>query len=109
MRALERMGKTHAAEAALASRTRLQDAETEAAHSEDDPIVARVGEGARLALVSDAGTPGISDPGFTLVRRVYAARAEGEEVNVTMIPGVAGVVMAVEWPTEPTSEVLLRG
>ncbi len=44
VRALERMGKTHAAEAALASRTKLQDPAPTAAHSSDDPVVARIGE-----------------------------------------------------------------
>lgn len=44
VRALERMGKTHAAEAALASRTKLQEPHSMAAHSEDDPIVAKIGE-----------------------------------------------------------------
>ena len=42
VRALERMGKTHAAEAALASRTRLQEPEPTASHSSDDPVVARI-------------------------------------------------------------------
>ncbi len=36
------------------------------------------------ALVT-AGTPGISDPGFTLVRRVLQANAEGADIGLTMI------------------------
>jgi len=66
-------------------------------------------EGRTVALVSDAGTPGISDPGFTLVRRVYEARARGEEVDVTMIPGPAGVVMAVVLSGLPLHSFTFRG
>jgi 16S rRNA (cytidine1402-2'-O)-methyltransferase len=51
--------------------------------------------GQAVAVVSDAGTPGISDPGFTLVRSVYAAQDAGEDIQVTMIPGPAAVTMAL--------------
>lgn len=47
-------------------------------------------QGKSVALVTDAGTPGISDPGYTLVRRVIAAH-----LDVTMIPGPAAFVMAL--------------
>ena len=54
-------------------------------HNEDAaaaPLVARLLAGEDLALVSDAGTPLVSDPGFRLVR---AARAAG--VKVSPVPG----------------------
>src|SRR5579859_244115 len=47
-------------------------------------------QGKSVAVVTDAGTPGISDPGYTLVRRAVAANLE-----VTMIPGPAAFVMAL--------------
>ena len=61
-------------------------------HNEDragERIVALLAEGKSVALVSDAGTPGISDPGYSIIQRVLAA---GEEVS--MAPGPAAVVMA---------------
>ena len=50
-------------------------------HNEEragERIMALLAEGRSVALVTEAGTPGISDPGFTLVRRAIAA---GEEVT----------------------------
>jgi len=53
-------------------------------------IVTLLEEGKSVAVVTNAGTPGISDPGFTLVRRAVDAG-----VAVTMIPGPTAFVMAV--------------
>jgi 16S rRNA (cytidine1402-2'-O)-methyltransferase len=53
-------------------------------------ILALLEEGKSVALVTSAGTPGISDPGYTLVRRVLDA-----ELPVTMAPGPAALVMAL--------------
>ena len=53
-------------------------------------IMELLSRGKSVALVTEAGTPGISDPGFTLVRRAVAA---GEDV--TMIPGASTVLMAL--------------
>jgi 16S rRNA (cytidine1402-2'-O)-methyltransferase len=62
-------------------------------HNEDragERIMGLLAEEKSVALVSCAGTPGISDPGYTLVRRAIAA---GEEV--TVIPGPTALVMAL--------------
>src|SRR5690242_19924749 len=53
-------------------------------------LMALIAEGKSVALVTNAGTPSISDPGFTLVRRAIQAG-----VPVTAIPGPAAFVMAV--------------
>src|SRR5262245_4019295 len=49
-------------------------------------LVERLREGARIALVSDAGTPGLADPGFHLVRGALAAG-----VPVVPVPGASAV------------------
>lgn len=62
-------------------------------HNEDRAgarIMGLLAEGKSVALVTEAGTPGISDPGFTLVRRALAAGVE-----ITMIPGPSAAVMAL--------------
>lgn len=61
-------------------------------------------EGKSVAVVTDAGTPGISDPGFSLVRRALA-----EDVAVTMIPGAAALVMAVVLSALPVHSFTFRG
>ena len=61
-------------------------------------------EGKSIALVSDAGTPGISDPGFSLVRGAIAAGAE-----LTMIPGPSALVTAVVLSGLPAHAFTYRG
>lgn len=63
------------------------------AHTEDGAaadVVARITAGQRVALVTDAGTPGVSDPGSRLVRAVLAAGLE-----VTTVPGPVAAVAAL--------------
>ena len=61
-------------------------------------------QGQSVAVVTDAGTPGISDPGFTLVRRAIQA-----EVEFTMIPGPAAFVMALVLSGLPVHSFTFRG
>lgn len=53
-------------------------------------LVERMREGMRIALVTDAGTPGISDPGEELVKQCYEAGIE-----VTSLPGPAACITAL--------------
>jgi 16S rRNA (cytidine1402-2'-O)-methyltransferase len=67
-------------------------------------ILAELRRGMDVALVSDAGTPGISDPGFRLVRE---ARAEG--IPVVPIPGPNAAVAALSVSGLPTDRFLFLG
>lgn len=67
-------------------------------------ILADLRRGRSVALVSDAGTPGISDPGYRLVRE---ARAEGLEV--VPIPGPNAAVTALSVSGLPTDRFLFVG
>lgn len=69
-----------------------------------EKIIALLREGKSVAVVSDAGTPGISDPGFTLVRRCIE-----ERLAFTMIPGPAAFVMALVLSGLPTHSFTFRG
>jgi 16S rRNA (cytidine1402-2'-O)-methyltransferase len=67
-------------------------------------ILAALRAGRDVALVSDAGTPGISDPGYRLVRD---ARAEG--ISVIPVPGPSAAVAALSVSGLPTDRFLFVG
>jgi 16S rRNA (cytidine1402-2'-O)-methyltransferase len=76
-------------------------------HNEDsivERVLAMLQAGESLALVSDAGTPLISDPGFPLVR---ACRAHG--VDVIPIPGASAVIAALSVAGLPTDRFRFEG
>ena len=67
-------------------------------------IIARLQKGDSVALVSDAGTPAISDPGFDLVR---AAAAQG--IEVVAIPGPCAAIAALSIGGLPTDRFCFEG
>jgi 16S rRNA (cytidine1402-2'-O)-methyltransferase len=67
-------------------------------------IVGLLRQGKSVALVTNAGTPGISDPGYTLVRQ-----AIDEGLDVTMAPGPAGLIMALVLSGLPVHSFTFRG
>jgi len=67
-------------------------------------LLARLAQGASIALVSDAGTPLISDPGFKLVREVCAAGH-----RVVALPGPSSVLTALSVAALPTDRFFFEG
>src|SRR5580693_9099628 len=67
-------------------------------------LLRRLGEGAAIALVSDAGTPLISDPGFKLVRAAHDAG-----YTVTTLPGASSLLAALAVAGLPTDQFLFAG
>ncbi len=59
-------------------------------HASVEPIVAQLLQGATYALVSDAGTPGISDPGFLLSRACMQ-----NDIKIECLPGATAFVPAL--------------
>ena len=73
-------------------------------HARAPAIVARMAGGAVVALVSDAGTPGVSDPGFLLVRAAVEAG-----VRVEALPGPTAFVPALVASGLPTDRFAFEG
>ncbi len=67
-------------------------------------LVARLKEGESVALVSDAGTPGISDPGYYLINR-----AVEEGIAVVPVPGVTAAMAAISVSGLPTDAFVFEG
>ena len=67
-------------------------------------LIAKLRQGARIALVSDAGTPLISDPGFKLVREAIQ-----EGLAVHAIPGASAVLTGLALAGLPTDRFLFAG
>src|SRR5207244_217965 len=87
----------------IAAKVPMNRHDDNSSEAERESIVSRLGETA-IALVSDAGTPLISDPGYKLVR---AARAAGHEVHT--IPGPSAVIAALTLAGLPTDRFLFLG
>lgn len=60
-------------------------------------LVGKLKEGKNIALITDAGTPGISDPGEDIVRICYE-----EGIEVTSLPGAAACITALTMSGRPT-------
>ena len=76
--------------------------------SKTDKIFELLGAGKNLALVSDAGTPGISDPGALLVSKIKEKFTK-DEVQVIPIPGASAVITALSASGLPTHEFTFLG
>jgi 16S rRNA (cytidine1402-2'-O)-methyltransferase len=67
-------------------------------------LVARLRSGASIALVTDAGTPAISDPGYRLVRTAIDAG-----IQVTAVPGPCAAISALTVSGLPTDRFVFEG
>lgn len=78
-------------------------------HGHSDPsrvntILDRLAKGQHLALVSDAGTPGISDPGYAIV-----SKAREQEVEIEVIPGPSAFLAALSASGLPIHQFIYLG
>lgn len=73
-------------------------------HAAVDSVVARIEAGENIALVSDAGTPGISDPGFLMVRTCIE-----HGVEVETLPGATAFVPALIQSGFPADRFCFEG
>ena len=69
-----------------------------------DSLLSRIEKGENIALISDAGTPLLSDPGYFLVNQ-----AREREVSVIPIPGVSAVITALSVAGLPTDRFIFEG
>lgn len=67
-------------------------------------LIARLKNGAAIALVSDAGLPAISDPGYKLVQACIE-----EDITVTVIPGANAALTGLVLSGRPTDRFLFAG
>lgn len=73
-------------------------------HQSISRLLHRMGEGTVFALITDAGTPGISDPGFLLVRETLAAGFE-----VSSLPGATAIIPALVNSGLPNDRFVFEG
>ena len=69
-----------------------------------DSLLDRIEKGENIALISDAGTPLLSDPGYFLVNQ-----ARERSINVVPIPGVSAVITALSVAGLPTDRFIFEG
>ncbi len=73
-------------------------------HKISDAIVKRIKAGETMALITDAGSPGISDPGFLLTRKLIE-----NEVAVESLPGATAFVPALTISGLPCDKFIFEG
>lgn len=74
------------------------------ARQQVNPLLEKLRSGENLALISDAGTPGIADPGYRLVQACHAAG-----IPVVAVPGPSALVAALSIAGVPTDRFTFEG
>ncbi len=85
-------------------RTRLTSYHQHNQKGKAPQLIKRLKSGHDVAIVTDAGTPGISDPGVYLINR-----AAKEEIRITPIPGPSAVIAALSVSGLPTEDFVFLG
>jgi len=85
-------------------KARLERCDDHASAHAAELAIRRIGEGAVVALVSDAGTPVVSDPGFVVARAVIAAG-----LPVHPVPGASSLLAALVLSGLPADRVMFAG
>lgn len=85
-------------------KTPMQSFHMQNEHKVLDKMIDKLKQGIKIALISDAGTPGISDPGFLLVR---ACVEEGIETEC--LPGATALIPAIVQSGFPTDRFIFEG
>lgn len=73
-------------------------------NSKSEEIINRLNSGENIALVTDAGTPGISDPGAVIVRRCI-----DEHISFDVLPGATAITTALVYSGLDTTRFIFRG
>jgi 16S rRNA (cytidine1402-2'-O)-methyltransferase len=87
-------------------KTALESFHAQSPLSKMDHIIELLTDGKDLALVTDAGTPGISDPGMLLVAEV---RNRLPEANIVAVPGPSALTAAISIAGKPLHEFIFLG
>lgn len=59
-----------------------------------DEIINSLSDGKSIALISDAGMPTISDPGSLLIKKIYEAKKDFDDIEIKVIPGPTALTSA---------------
>lgn len=73
-------------------------------NGKSEDIIARLTEGKQIAVISDAGTPGVSDPGAVIVKRCIE-----NDIDFEVLPGATAVTTALVYSGLPTERFLFIG
>ncbi len=73
-------------------------------HHAVDSLISKLNEGVNIAMISDAGTPGISDPGFLLTRACIE-----NEIEIECLPGPTALIPALAVSGLPSERFVFEG
>lgn len=85
-------------------KTKLESFHSHSSSAKTNKIIEQILNGKDVALISDAGTPGISDPGYVLIKSALE-----NEIEIVPIPGVSACITALSASGLPTDKYLYLG